>query len=135
MKNKIKIAMLGGDRRQLMSLDKLSERYGEINIWGIGESYLSEHKGAVLFDDPYECIDGCNVVLLPLPASTDSKYLSCPLFEGKDRLKLSALAQKLSKGCTVIGGRLPEDFAREAGESGARIEDYFLSEVFQIKNA
>ena len=135
MKNSIKIAMLGGDRRQIMSAVRLSERYDNINIWGVGEAYAADCDRLRLCRDPEKCLDGARVVVLPLPASSDGTTLNSPLAENGERLKLSALVRMLPSNCLVIGGKIPEAFVSLAEEAGISVIDYFDSEDFQIKNA
>ncbi len=127
--------MLGGDLRQLAVAKKLALSYDNINIWGVKLGAPCEVESVKFYTDIDEALSGANVVILPLPSSTDGVTLNCPLYDGGDRPKLISLARALPTGCTVIGGRIPEAFLRVTEERGIKVSDYFESEDFQIKNA
>ena len=134
MKNSIKISTLGGDRRQVAVIKKLALSYDNIKVWGVKLSPPSETVSAVLYTDIDEAMEGADVLILPLPTSSDGVTLNCPMYEGAAP-KLVTLARKIPTDCTVIGGRISEAFSKVANERGIKVFDYFESEDFQIKNA
>lgn len=134
MKNSKKISMLGGDRRQLAVAKKLAERYGTVSAWGISPSPPDTDK-IILAPSLEEAISDADIVILPLPVSTDTKTLNCPCAEQAERPRLLTLAQKLPCGALVIGGRLPDEFIRNLRSLKIKAIDYFLSESFQYENA
>ena len=134
MRNSIKIAMLGGDRRQIAAVRRLSEHYN-INVWGIESTYFENGREVNVFSELSECLDSVAVAVLPLPASVDGIMLNCPLFKDGKEQKLMGILKYLSEGCLIVGGKLPERFTRVAEAAGYKVVDYFQSEEFQIKNA
>ena len=134
MRNSIKIAMLGGDRRQIAGVRQLSEHY-IINVWGIDGAYFENESEVNVFSELSDCLDGVSAAVLPLPASPDSIMLSCPLASERSEQKLMGILKYLSEGCLIVGGKLPERFIKVAEASGYKVVDYFESEEFQIKNA
>lgn len=134
MKNGIKISALGGDMRQIAVMDRLALSYDNINAWGVGMRASSEAGGVKLCENIDEAIDSADVVILPLPSSTDGITLNCPLYDGIAP-RLISIARSIPAECTVIGGRISEAFLSVARERGIRTLDYFESEDFQIKNA
>lgn len=134
MRNSIKIAMLGGDRRQIAAVRRLSEHYN-INVWGIDNAYFDAKEEVEVFSGISECLDGVAVAVLPLPASVDGVMLNCPLMKDSAELKLMGILKYLGEGCLIVGGKLPERFVRVAEAAGYKVVDYFTSEEFQIKNA
>ena len=135
MKKHLKISILGGDLRQLAVADMLAESYDNINIWGIRESALRSASPYKLSGDIKTALEDSEIVILPLPASSDGTVLNCPLYDSSDKPKLSKIAEKLPATCTVIGGKIPSEFVFAAKDRGIRVLDYFESEDFQIKNA
>ena len=135
MKNNIKIAMLGGDMRQLAVAKSLSLSYDDIRLWGISGASLYGADGISLYSDITGALEDARFAVLPLPASTDGVSLNCPLLDGGERPKLSEIARRLSKDTAIIGGRIPDSFRCLAESEGIKVFDYFESEDFQVKNA
>lgn len=135
MKNDIKIAMLGGDRRQLKVAGLLSEHYCNINIFGIGSEYSDGREEISFCESLEETLSGAKIIILPLPSSTDGFLLNCPLCEKGRQIKLSAISEQAEPHSLIIGGKIPRSFSETATERGFTVEDYFESENFQTKNA
>ena len=135
MKKNINIAMLGGDRRQIASVRRLSEQYDNIKLWGISAEYFKESEKDKVVSDIEGCLEKANVIVLPLPTSSDGITLNSPLSEGAERLKLNSVLRMFPEESVVIGGKIPQSFAVSARTRGVRVFDYFESEEFQIKNA
>lgn len=135
MKKHFKISILGGDLRQLAVADMLSAGYDNINIWGIRESAINDPSQYKLSNDLKETLENAEIVILPLPSSSDGVTLFCPLYDSAEKPKLSKIAENLSASSTVIGGKISAEFVSTAQKNGIRVLDYFESEDFQIKNA
>ena len=135
MKKHSKISILGGDLRQLALAEMLAASYDNINIWGIRESALANSPLYRYSNDLKKALEDADIVILPLPASSDGTSLFCPLCDGAEKPKLQKIAEKLPPSATVIGGKIPAEFAAAAQKNGVSVLDYFESEDFQIKNA
>lgn len=127
--------MLGGDLRQLAVAERLAERYDNINLWGLSAAAIKDVGGVREVQDVAEAIEGADILLLPLPASVDGVTLNSPLAQTSERLRMSRISEMARDGAIVIGGKIPEAFARTAEKKGLTVKDYFESEDFQIKNA
>lgn len=127
--------MLGGDLRQLAVAERLAERYDNINLWGLSAAAIGDVGGVREVQDVAEAIEGADILLLPLPASVDGVTVNSPLSDTSERLRMSRIAEMARDGAIVIGGKIPEAFARTAEKKGLTVKDYFESEDFQIKNA
>lgn len=134
MKSKNKIAILGGDLRQYTAAVELSRARWDIRLWGLDKSGRGEDSVGFC-KTCEEAVCDASAVILPLPASTDGVFLNCPLSASGDNLRLSDILSMVDEGGVIIGGKLPEAFVAKAQERGIYVEDYFLSEDFQIKNA
>ncbi len=141
MSEKIKIGILGGDRRMIKAISCLSSNY-ECAVWGFSKLYGTESEKHL--KDSVRCIDcdsairGSDAIILPLPATSDGVRLNAPLSakggEGDD-VRLSSIAEKMKKGSLLLGGMLPPLFKRYAAEHGINVQDYYDSEEMQILNS
>lgn len=131
MKNKI--AVLGGDLRQLVAANELSRKNWDVALWGLE---VSDKNDRIKYYDNYEdAVEGAVGVVLPLPASTDGVFLNCPFSSDQNKLRLSELVDSLGQNCMLIGGRIPENTVSHTELVGIAVRDYFASEEFQIRNA
>lgn len=126
MNDKNKIAFLGGDGRQYIAAEKLSERgFCARAFWGSGaRGELAETLSEVSAD--------CYAVVLPLPVSLDGVRLNSSV-----EISLEELLEGISTSGVglIIGGRMPELFMESAKKRGIECVDYFTSERFLQKNA
>lgn len=133
MKKQMKIAFLGGDRRQHTAAVKLSRDGWDIYVWG--QDISSEEKGISPCDNIYEAICDAAVIVLPLPASSDGISLNTSCATDSGKVALSVIIDAAPQDCIIIGGRLGDSFFDLALSRGIKCFDYFDSEVFQIQNA
>ena len=127
-----KIAFLGGDKRQSITAEKMSEKGWDCCIWGqeSGNREVVRHA-----DSLGEAVRGARAVVLPLPASLDGITLNSAPSESEGRVRLESVTKALSDGALLIGGKLPTAFVESAKKRNITCFDYFESEAFQIKNA
>jgi len=144
MPDNIKIGILGGDRRQLVTAECLAASY-ECAVWGFSAVYGSGEerylKDTVRCADPESAVKCSDAVILPLPVSTDGIRLNCPLAvknggaaEIPD-VRLLALCEKMPHGSLLLGGMIPSVVKKYAAEHGVTAIDYYESEELQIKNS
>lgn len=142
MPENIKIGILGGDRRQLITAECLSNAY-ECAVWGFASVFGSEDehylKNTVRCADPESAVKCSDALILPLPASMDGVRLNCPLAVGSGRevpdVRLLALCEKMPHGSLLLGGQIPSIVKKYAAERGITAVDYYDSEELQIKNS
>lgn len=124
-----KIAVIGGDLRQLEAAKAFSAKGYESHVYGldiVGDSHGFD--GIVKADSLSEALFSAQVVLLPLPYSRDGIHINAPL--STQKIKITALfpllsaRQKIAAG--LLGATLPEGF---------EAFDYAASESFAIRNA
>lgn len=130
----VRLAILGGDLRQLSIARHLSELGFDCAVWGLGgcEDTIGD---AVRCRDWRDAIMNCRGVILPLPASADGVTVNCPLNDGSiQSLSLSLLFETVSPDTVIIGGKFTPAVINMAQSKGRRIVDYFESEELQIKN-
>ncbi len=131
---KYTFTLLGGDKRQAVIAEKLLRFGHRVKMFGLGENGIgingAEHPAS------YEkALVGCDVLLLPLPASRDNISLSFSCVP--EKLLLSDILKHAEKnGCRMIlGGMLPSEFQRASEQCGILAIDYYRNEGLQKKNA
>ncbi len=135
----IKMAVLGGDRRQIYALTALAKEGRKISVLGLPKDCATDLCGKeIIFEEDIEtALRGASVILLPFPTSTDGVRINCPL----DRtgaladVKLSTISKLSDKSSVVIGGKIPPAFESLAKEREIRVFDMLSSPAFEIKNA
>jgi dipicolinate synthase subunit A len=133
MMQPLKIAVFGGDARQIFMTKALIAQGYSISVWGLGEPGRKAFE-SLCFRRWQEALAGADVLLLPLPSSADGVRLSLPLEQEDLSLRLSLLLQSFS-GKLLLGGRLSSACKLLAEEKGIEWIDYFDSEILQLKNA
>ena len=133
MATQLKLCVLGGDRRQLAMVQRLSELGYEVFVWGLGACHL-EVGNARVCTDWEEAVRESYAVILPLPASTDGVLVNCPMESNGTFLRLSSLLERMDSQI-LLGGRIGDVLAVQVEQKGIRVVDYFQSELLQLKNA
>ncbi len=160
---KYKIAVIGGDARQLIVGAELVRAGHDVALYGFGgemlarapivDSLCCSHPSVAVREILSSAADGgaldCGemaataieavadslAVILPLPSAADGNTVSMPL--GGSPLKFSTLAEIMSQNGVkyVCGGKLPADFAALCAERGIAAFDYYESDAFSVANA
>ena len=134
MKNKHKIAVLGGDLRQYAVAKEFSKTGVGVYTYGLNAD-VSDIPAINECDNASEAICLADVVILPLPASTDGNLLNCPALKSNERIALDTVIEHMNEKTLLFGGRIPQNTVVKAQGKGIKVYDYFLSEKLQIKNA
>ncbi len=131
-KHKHIFAIIGGDRRQAMIGKRLAERGHSVRVFGLGEFF-----GGRLCSSVEKAIEGCDVVLLPLPATRDNVNIAFSSNIISEKIKLTDVIDLAVKNAcqAIIGGKMPQELLRIGEEKGIYVNDYYLSESLQKKNA
>ena len=130
----MKIALLGGDLRQISVARELSSYGFSVELWGIDRAFCSQND-VFLKASWEEAINGCHILVLPLPASGDGLKVYCPLLNETADVKLSKVLELLPRDTLVLGGRFNPGVKSMIEDRGFCYVDYFLREELQIKNA
>ncbi len=129
VKRENKIAVIGGDQRQLFVAEYFAERGYKVAVWGLdtygGRLEAAKSLSAVLY--------GAFAVILPLPTSKDGLYLNFPLSD--EKLTFEELIESVSKEQILIGGHLFDEMLALASKRGIRLYDCMESESFKVMNA
>ena len=121
----IRIAVLGGDARQIYAAEWLQNEGCSVCAWGL----CDRSEQIELCHSAEEAVACADVLLLPLPLSRDRLQVS-----GTD-LALGTLIPMLRTGVSVFCGMPYDGFASLAQGRGAEVYDYSQDEVFLLRNA
>lgn len=124
-----KIMLCGGDLRQVNAANLLADNGFNVHFFkSPSASFLSDK---VIICD--ECdFSGCDVVILPLPCSTDDVHLNC---DSDEKPLLEDVFSQLTERHRVYGGRFTPYIKGLADRSGVLATDLLEDESFSIKNA
>lgn len=128
--NKIKLAILGGDRRQLALTEQMLGRGVEVVCFALPSDLLP--KGSHLAKSLDSALDDADAVILPLPVSGDGVTLKCPLSD--DTVEIGQILS-LCRDRLVLGGNVSPSIKSEAVRKGVRLIDYFDFEELKIRNS
>lgn len=128
-----KLAVLGGDRRQVVMARMLSDYGYTVKVWGLGKCE-PDIGDAEICAGWESAVSDCDAVILPLPASADGVRVHCPLHDRDVLLRMTTLLDGIG-GKRLYGGRLSEPIRNIAEQKGVLWVDYYDSEILQLKNA
>lgn len=129
----MKLAVLGGDQRQIFMVRRLAEAGHEVFVWGLG-ACGGEVGDARVCEGWDAAVRASDAVILPLPVSLDGVRVHCPLQSEDVFLRIPALLDVVGDRL-LLGGRFTDAMRGVAEQKGGRWIDYFESEVLQLKNA
>jgi len=116
------VCVLGGDLRQ-KTVAKLMEDEG-FKVFSIAAD--DEKK-------PIDDIKKAQILILPIPVSTDGTTLNAPFAKGK--ILLSDVIERIDKNCLVLGAKMPKEAENALKRRGIAYIDYFEREELIIQNA
>lgn len=133
--HKYHFAILGGDRRQAVIANELVARGHRVRIFGLGE-FSSGCTGSEICTNIEKAIEGCDILLLPLPVTRNNLELSLPAMP-TEKIALKEILHFAKENCcsVILGGLIPEEMIRMAESEGLSIKDYYRNESLQQKNA
>lgn len=139
MQNISKIGVLGGDLRQLAVASMFAKLEYECAVWGIDSRSKNETDSNIVRCVEWKCaLSGADVVILPLPITTDGIRLNCGRNTDDHEMyipRVTEIIQQADRKTSIFGGKIPANIRRFAEEHNVRLIDYYEFEDFQIKNA
>lgn len=135
LNSEIKIAVIGGDERQLITAHELSDVGFEVAVYGFG-SYIFERSNITRCVDLEGAVHNSAAVVLPIPLSKDNRHLYCPLGTEDQQNKLfEDLFTLINPSQLVIGGGIGESFISAADHHGIKLFDCLKRDEVAILNA
>ena len=124
-------AIIGGDLRFAYLAGQLADDGCKVITAGLDDTSLPP------------CVTGCShaaqaisladCVILPMPVSTDGRWLNAPL--SRLPIPLETIYDALCRGQLVVGGALSDRITEELKSRDARVFDYLQREELAIHNA
>ena len=122
-----KIAVIGGDMRQVAAARHLSKNGFEMQLFGFNKESL--YEDAILALSAEDALSGAKVVLLGLPASDDCGINCTPYVSIKD------FVSALDEDAIVTGGKISSALKSALDKKKIRYADYLDREEFAVLNA
>gem|GEM_PF-377105 len=125
-----KIAVIGGDMRQITMGENLEKDGYDVIIYGFNEENV--WKNAKYTNDIDEALKDRNIVILGLPASIDNNTVNTPCWNSK--LYIDDLLEHLNSTILLTGGRISEELLSKFSSCNINCIDYFKREDLNILN-
>lgn len=122
--------IIGGDKRSLYLAKLIHNDVKKVKIYGFDKLYLTDQT---LLESLEEVIYKSDVIIFPMPATKDAKYLNTPLLSNK--IKVDDLFAKMFEGKKIFCGMANKLRESSIYWNNTEIYDYFKREDLQIKNA
>ncbi len=132
MKQDIKIGVIGGDMRQLVTARELAEEGYDVTCFGLAKKE-GMYAGITKCRCLDECVSGRTAILLGVPYSNDGKWINCPPEDCAVSVK--ALFEVATPGQIILGGRFNSSVYAMAEHYGLKLIDYIECEEFSVLNA
>ncbi len=128
----IRIAVVGGDVRQLYLAKELSARGYDTAVFGMDVQKFESGENFIYAKTLSEAANGALMMILPLPFSRDKITLNAPL--SADEIALSDI-YAVSKKVPYIAAGIPDDTAVKKLSENSAFIDYAKREEFALANA
>ncbi len=125
-------AVIGGDYRSVAVAKRLSALGFFVQVFGFNRE-IDFPDGIKLTQTLKEACESADVIILPLPCSTNGKFINTPLFDGS--LSLSSLCDVLCDKQMVFGGKLDSVLLATLTSKNIPCLDYTEPEEFSVRNA
>ena len=126
----MRILIFGGDARQISASVELKDKGFDTYICGIDKDFLEKYGVAEFYTEYYT---GFDVLVFPLPLSTDAEHVNCPF--SKTKYKVTDILKRIDKNTKVFSGMPGIFFKNAAKEFKIDMFDYYECEELQIKNS
>lgn len=124
-----RIAILGGDKRNVELANLLQEDGHEVLIYGFDKLDLLLNQP----DKLHDAIVDSDVIIGPLAFSEDYEHINAPFYSGK--LRIEEVFGMLNKNQIFTAGKIAKGFIELGKQEGVPITDYFAREEMQALNA
>lgn len=133
MNKQLTFAFIGGDKRQLYAAAQTADEGYIVRIFGFCKSKEAPGKKLSVSASAAECVRGADVIVLPMPFSTDKSTVNAPLSD--INISLSEVTYAAEKDAVIFGGKLDCVFEEMCKKTGASVIDYASREELAVMNA
>lgn len=128
----IKLALLGGDLRQMVTARTLAAEGYEVAVFAM-DTYAGDWGSVTRASDLQSAVGGADLIILPLPVTQDDERLHCPLT--RQTLLLTDVFDAITPPQRVVGGKISPHVRTLAASHGITVTDYLGREEFAVANA
>lgn len=135
MQTKQTIAVVGGDFRQVHIANLLAEQRPSFQVYGmfLDKEEVQVSQSLRISSDVGRVFPCCDVVIFPLPVTTDRVFVNTPLSDKK--VQISQCLNALPPGAIILAGRVPACLKEESEDRNIEIIDYLEREELAVLNA
>ena len=130
--NDIKIGVIGGDLRQLVTACELAAGGFEAAVYGF-EEYAGPFGMATRCKNIGDVIRKSDFIVLPLPYSVDKIHINAPL--SQNEIHIGDILDALNEDQIILGGRFDAEIKKAAAGKNIALVDYYEREDLTILNA
>lgn len=130
--DKLKMCVIGGDIRMLITAKELAKRGFEVAVFGF-DTGVCDCGGAVRCVSVEDAVKGASAVILPVPYSTDGCRINCPF--SKAEIRADEVLNAVSPGKLLFAGVCTPSFFSKAEEKNITLIDYMKDEELTVRNA
>lgn len=127
-----KVLICGGDLRQTEVANMISNYGHDVGAYGFSQD-AGIRPPVKLFDELCGALKFADIVILPLPCSTDNKTVNMPM--SRKKLSFAHLFEQVRDSKIVIAGSVSDKVADLAQLNNIYILDYYNREELKILNA
>lgn len=125
------IAVVGGDSRQACLANLLAE--SGFHVIALFEGSGSDLTETVVQSDEMETLlPRCNIVIFPLPISSDNLHIHAPF--SRNPPTIEECMRFISPNALLFGGMVSAKVAETALQNGLSLIDYYQREEFNVLN-
>lgn len=121
--------IIGGDMRYVSLADMFSETE---HVYAYGFCDRSAFSEKVLFSEDMDFGEN-DIIILPIPVSTDNSTLNSPLYNKK--IYLDEIVNAVKQDSIIFGGRISDSLRSAFINRGAEVYDYLEREELAVLNA
>ncbi len=131
MTEKLKIAVVGGDGRQVGLCGLLANDGHKVFAFALEQAQLPD--SVISETDIKRLNQKFDCVVLPIPVRSDAEHLNAPF--SLHEHTLDEIFSQFPSGQTVIAGKIDNTLFEKAGRNGLRLYDYLEREDFNVLNS
>ncbi|MEM1483709.1 dipicolinate synthase subunit DpsA [Oscillospiraceae bacterium PP1C4] len=125
-------AVIGGDLRQAHIANKLAA--GGKTVYALLlEANKAVKPELVCTEPPEKILPRCDVIIFPLPLTTDEYYVNAPY--STQKVSVADCISAIKPHTSVFAGKVSASLRQYAVEAGVSIIDYLEREELAVKNA
>lgn len=134
MNKSLSFSFIGGDLRQIYAANALSVDGYNVKCLGMDSEHAPDlEKTVAVYKDVDSLINDADVVVLPLPCSTDSETVNAPLVDSP--IYIHSVMKKLSPRQLLLVGKPSKSVTAMADLYNAHLIDYAEREELSVLNA